>query len=235
MNLVKLIHDFPFLEGIEQQVGERLAQATQEMAAARGEVLCRFGEKAEYLFLIKSGWVKLCRQTADGEEAILNVVGAGYVIGEGAVLGGGELSYTAQAVDACTFCRIPAAALGDALAASHQLSLNFLKILSRHGQRQEDEIEHLTMQKAPQRIGCFLLEMSGRQAEGRAEYDLPFDKSLLAAKLGMKPETFSRALAQLREHGVQVTQRRVVIDDIAALSDYTCAACSGTYPCDDKK
>ena len=46
---------------------------------------------------------------------------------------------------------------------------------------------------------------------------LPYDKKLIASRLGMKPETFSRALAQLRNHGVTIKGGDARIADLAVL------------------
>jgi CRP/FNR family transcriptional regulator, dissimilatory nitrate respiration regulator len=47
----------------------------------------------------------------------------------------------------------------------------------------------------------------------RAEIELPLDKSLIAARLGMQPETFSRSVARLRGDG----GGRVVVGDVRRL------------------
>jgi hypothetical protein len=46
---------------------------------------------------------------------------------------------------------------------------------------------------------------------------LPVEKALIAARLGMQPETLSRGLARLRRVGVVVHAREVEIPDVAAL------------------
>ncbi len=46
---------------------------------------------------------------------------------------------------------------------------------------------------------------------------LPYDKSLIAMQLGMKPESFSRALAKLRILGVRTERNKVSLSDVAKL------------------
>ena len=54
----------------------------------------------------------------------------------------------------------------------------------------------------------------------------PYDKALAAARLGMKPETFSRALAQLKPYGVTVKGTDIRIENFARLSEYSCTHCT---------
>jgi hypothetical protein len=63
---------------------------------------------------------------------------------------------------------------------------------------------------------------------------LPYDKTLIASRLGMKPETFSRALAKLKEQtGIRIVGPTVYIDRLQTLVSYTCNHCSTHFPCDD--
>ena len=46
---------------------------------------------------------------------------------------------------------------------------------------------------------------------------LPYDKSLIAGRLGLKPESLSREFAKLRAVGVDVRASTVVVRDMALL------------------
>ena len=72
----------------------------------------------------------------------------------------------------------------------------------------------------------FLLELVEARAssrhegkgDGRIVVTLPFSKQMLAQKLGMQPESLSRAFGKLRRFGVQgAGQTQVVIGDPAGL------------------
>ena len=49
---------------------------------------------------------------------------------------------------------------------------------------------------------------------------LPYDKVLIAGRLGMKPESLSRAFVRLRDEGVTIRQNRAVIEDVTALRSF---------------
>ena len=53
---------------------------------------------------------------------------------------------------------------------------------------------------------------------GSATVRLPIEKSLVAGRLGMQPETFSRSLSKLKQVGVKCQGHEVMVADIAKLS-----------------
>ena len=79
--------------------------------------------------------------------------------------------------------------------------------------------EQFATRTTPQRVAVFLLNF-GSAAENSADIHLPYDKFLVAGRLSMKPETFSRALANLREIGVHTEGNLVHIEDVEALRRY---------------
>jgi CRP-like cAMP-binding protein len=54
-------------------------------------------------------------------------------------------------------------------------------------------------------------------AKGPCRIELPYDKSLIAGRLGLKPESLSRVFAKLRTVGVDVRASDVLVDDVATL------------------
>ena len=82
-----------------------------------------------------------------------------------------------------------------------------------------DEIEQLKAKSAPQRIASFFLKQTV-STSGPARIALPYEKALIASRLGMKPESFSRALGKLAELGVVVARESVSISDVARLAAF---------------
>ena len=98
--------------------------------------------------------------------------------------------------------------------------------MSREMRRLQLETEHRAMMDAPQRISCMLLRLSADMIGAGGAFTFPYDKSLAAARLGMKPETFSRALAQLKSDGVTVKGSEIRIDSFSHLAELSCSHCS---------
>ena len=78
----------------------------------------------------------------------------------------------------------------------------------------------LKLRTTAQRLGCYLLSISKEKAANATAMRLPFDKRLLAARLGCRQENLSRAFAALRGFGVETHGARVILHDIAKLRDY---------------
>ena len=102
---------------------------------------------------------------------------------------------------------------------------------AKHANREKD-IETRALQEAPQRIGCFLLGLCDKNAEGATTIHLPYEKTVIAEQLGIRPETFSRALVKLQKDlGLKIKGAEIAVGDIEQLADYTCMACSHRFPC----
>ena len=65
----------------------------------------------------------------------------------------------------------------------------------------------LKLRTTAQRLGYYLLELAPDKSSQSATLRLPFDKRLLAARLGCRQENLSRAFATLRGQGVETRCR----------------------------
>lgn len=213
---------------------DSFAQAAQVVSLKKGDTLFLQDDDADAFYIVLSGWVKLFRETLDGNEAVIDMVTNGHIFAETAILEDSVHSFGASAIEDVRVLRLPSALLKKAITEDNAMALSMLTSLSRHRKRQTREIESLTLQNASQRIGCFLLRLCHRDDMGPIELKLPYDKSLIAARLGMKSETFSRALNKLREEtGITVKGATVIIPTIDVMSSFACSACSNEFPCDD--
>jgi CRP-like cAMP-binding protein len=74
--------------------------------------------------------------------------------------------------------------------------------LARAQRHQAEAMLALLMQGTEARCAQWLLQHAHSAADGRVAIELQQRKRTIAAHLGMAPETFSRALRQLRERGL---------------------------------
>jgi len=212
----------------------RIADQTNLQHHSKGKILFIHGDEAKRLYVIKSGWVKLFRETLDGTQAIVDILPAGHVFGETAIFEQNIYPYSAEVVEPGEILSIPLRELKSEIENNNDMALGMLGSMARYRRQMDKEIEHRSIQNAPQRIGCFLLRLADQTLEGPMKIHLPYDKTLVASRLGMQPETFSRALGKLRNQtGIRVKGATVELDDLNQLVDYSCAACSSEFPCKD--
>lgn len=223
-----------FRAGPPDFIARLSAQATV-LSPGKGHVLIVHEEPATRFFIITKGWIKLYRETLDGTQAVVDILNAGHLFGEGALFQGDTYPYSAEAVEESEVISLPLSLLKSEIENNPALALSMLKAMAQHRRLMDKELEHRSLQNAPQRIGCFLLRLShSPAAPGPVTIHLPYDKTLVAARLGMQPETFSRALAKLKiATGIDIHGASINIPSLDALVNFTCAACSSEFPCKD--
>ena len=183
-----------------------LAADSRLVDHSRGHSLFLQGDTAKCFYLVAGGCVSVFRDTPSGSRTVLHIARQGETFAEAAALKLGHYPASAEAASDCTLVEIPASAFRDVLRKDPDLALKVIGSLSIRLRILVEEVEQLTVKSASQRVGGFLLDLVREERENRATVALPYEKSLVAAKLGMKPESLSRALANLRRYGVESTR-----------------------------
>jgi CRP-like cAMP-binding protein len=192
-----------------------LADARIEVRDADA-VLFRQGEPAEAFFFMLGGWVRLTRLLPNGGEAVIGVFTRSQSFGEAVALTGAVYPVTASTATRARYIRIPVAPLRRVIAARPEVALAMVASTAEHLHLFVRQIQELKSRKGDERVAEFLLSLA-EATSGPASVELPFDKLLIAGRLGMQPESLSRAFARLRQAGVTVTGARVDIADVARL------------------
>lgn len=183
-------------------------------------------------YYIVKGWVKLYSVSLEGTEIIKDILTDAQYFNEELLLEAEIEQFRVQAITDIQVMMLPVALLKRLLQRDSQLAINLLKKSLQKQRKLVHEVEHLSIQSAAQRIGCFLLRLCTNNYLSNITLQLPYDKSLVAAKLGMCPETFSRALAKLsKQCQIKVNGEMVYIPHVNNLARYVCKQCSLIYPC----
>ena len=218
--------DDAFIESLHQNA------AVQKLS--KGQVVFINHDPAERFYVVLSGWVKLFRETLDGAQAVVDILPASHMFGETSIFENDTYPYSAEAAEPARVLSMPLSLLKTEIKTNSKLALDMLSSMAHYRKQQAQEIEHLSLQNAAQRIGCFLLRLADQDANGPVQIHLPYDKTLVAARLGMQPETFSRALAKLKTAtSIDVQGATISLESLNQLVNYSCTACSSEFPCKD--
>lgn len=186
---------------------------------AKNHMIFEQGDDASALYIVLEGWVKVFRPSMSGDEAVFGVFTAGESFGEAAMFIGGRYPAAAQAVEDSRLVAIHSKVFRDQLSKYPNLAFQMLAAMSRHLHSLVNQVEQLQTRSSAQRLAQFLVSLAPVE-DGSAVLLLPYDKSLIAHRLGMKPESLSRAFARLRGQGVSTDGNRVLVDDLSRLREY---------------
>ena len=182
----------------------------------KGKILFQQGDEADHFYIILNGWVKLYRQLPSGEEAILHVFTEGESFAEAAMFNGHKYPATAEIVSDARMVVINCNHFERHLRESPRIAMGMLASTTAHMKHLVTEVEQIKGRNSVERLAFFLLKMCPEDAVS-AVVKLPYEKSLIASRLGIQPESLSRLLNKLRGYGVNSIKNQIIISDVAKL------------------
>ncbi|MCW9034833.1 MAG: cyclic nucleotide-binding domain-containing protein [Alphaproteobacteria bacterium] len=204
-----------FVELPEEDV-ERLMAGASARTMPRHTLLFSQGDAADRFYVVLEGKVKLFTAMESGDEGVVEIVEPVHTFAEAAMFASGRFPVNAEVVESSVLVQVSAEPFFRELSQNTVLAFKIMAAMSRRHRRLLRQISDLKLKSPGQRLGSFLLSLT-EKLEGRAQVKLPFDKTLIASHVGMKPESLSRAMARLRDIGVICERRNVDINDINAL------------------
>ncbi|WP_333834407.1 Crp/Fnr family transcriptional regulator [Rubrimonas sp.] len=209
----------PLLSAVPEAAARGLIARSSVRRLVRGEALFAQNQPADSAFVVLEGWIKLYRVTASGEEAVVHVFSRGQSFAEAPAFDPQPYPVSAAAASDAAVLQLRGPVLREMLEADPAIARAMIAASYRHLHSLVTQIEQLKAQDAPQRVASFLLALCGA-GEGPQTVGLPYEKGLIAARLGMSPQSLSRAFGQLRRRGVAVDGSEAEIADPAALRAY---------------
>jgi len=179
------------------------------------QCLYRAGQPADRVFFVLEGEVQIYLR-GNRKHAVLSIVGAGEAFALSAVLETGRHMGTAEAVGPCRVLEVPAPVITGLIHRHPAIAEKVIHLFALRLQAMSDHFERIQLMQTTQRLADYLLGLAPDRP-GKCEVVLPFEKSLIATYLGMEPESLSRAMKNLRPHGLTCVGRKVCIEDRNAL------------------
>lgn len=213
---LQVVNRIALFRGLDPEtIRHVIAPATALTLNARA-TLFRQGELATAFFIMIDGWTKHYRINPSGDETVLYVLTKGESFAESIALTGARFPATAETVTDARIVRIPADHVIRCIQQNPIIALAMIASTSQRLQHLMVNVEQLKAQSGVQRLAEFLVSLASVD-NGPCVVTLPYDKVLIAARLGLQPESLSRAFAKLQSLGVTVQSSHVAVDDVARL------------------
>jgi CRP/FNR family transcriptional activator FtrB len=217
----RALRETPLLRELGDPVLRRLALISKIVSVPEDTEVCCQGEAADELLIVMDGQLVGFSTAPNGTTAVVEVIRSGETLGLATLLARLPRLLGVRTVTPSSLISIDAGGLLGLVAQEPSLVTALLRAEANEFRALVRQVCDLKLRTTAQRLGCYLLSLSGESKANTTALRLPFDKRLLAARLGCRQENLSRAFASLRGFGVETHGARVILHDIASLTEFS--------------
>ncbi len=203
---------------LEKQLLERIGQP---ISLLPGNILYMEGDAASKIYYIKQGRVRVYRNISSGREVTLDVVEAGHIVGESAVIPGGDRPTCVAAVNEVLLYAFTMQEIMPYM--TNELWLHFLQQCSATMDRLVDRLEEQCLLDRYGKVASFLVDLAKEESsdKGISGGKIPYTHENVAESLGLSRSTVTLVLKELERKGwVKSGYGFIRIDDIGALRNF---------------
>ena len=209
----------PLFAELTEPQAELLLTGQIRVEVAADQVLLLEQDEGEGLVVILEGLVKVRTYSADGEEAVMAVLGPGDLMGEMAALSSGGRTADVVALTRLVAVKLRASGYRQLLFQEGTLALALARLLAQRLTALNRRFL-LRGADATTRLLATLLQLALTSSRGKDPLALipPLAQRELAAIAGLSRETTSRTFTQLRQRGLVISEAEGMrIADLQAL------------------
>ena len=205
----------PLFDGVDAGHTEALLRGSFLQRFPPCVELAREGDPADFLHVVVEGQVEVFSAHRDRETTIA-VLGPGHSFIVAAVILDRVYLKSARSLTTARVLLIPAAPVRRVFAADAAFARALAQELAYAYRDIVKELKNQKLRTGLERLANWLLAHDAEMGS-KGQFTLPFEKKVLASRLGVAPEVLSRSFASLAPYKVSVRGSRVEFGDIEAL------------------
>lgn len=168
----------------------------------RNELLFEQGDEANRFFLVRNGQIMLYQTSPEGNEKVVDIIGPGQTFAEAVMfMEGSRYPVNARATTSTELFYFDNNLFIEQLQKSNTLCFAMMADMSTRLKGLLTEISELTIYNAKHRLISYLLGHIN-DLQDQPTVKLTATKSMIASRLSITPETFSRILSKLKKEGL---------------------------------
>ena len=172
---LSVLRKHPYFADLEPEAFEQLCRYAKQTTLKRGATIFSRGDPGTNLIVVVSGTVKISISSPDGRNAILNLIGAGEIFGEIALLDGQPRTADATANSNCEIFTIDRREFIPFVRSQPTVAMKLIELLCGRLRWTSDQVEQVILQNLPGRLASALLRLSdkNKHAPGTHHLDHP--------------------------------------------------------------
>ena len=192
---------------------QKVIDSTRVVRLNDGQRLFDHGQPARHFFYLRTGQLKLFRSSPSGGEKIIEIVQPRETFAQAVMFmePSGGYPVSAEAIEPSVLLGFDSEVMRSVLRESVDTCFRVLASLSHRLRQQVDEIEKLTLHPAISRVAGYLVAQVPGDVPLSPEIHLTAPKNVIASRLGIQPETFSRVASRLMKDDLICVQGQYIV------------------------
>ena len=191
--------------GFTPEEMSRIASHARSLRKARGEFIYTPGDRADFIYFLKQGRIKLSVLSESGKEIAIDIIQPGEIFGEFALVDESPRSNMAQALDDMLMWVFPKREFTHLLASQPKLALSYIRLVGDRRRRMEKKLSDITSKAVSARVCELLHELSTSASDSEAapsEYLVPLTHHDVASLIGAARQTTTTVLNDLERRSI---------------------------------
>lgn len=217
------LSNLPLFSDVRECDLDRIAADSAIMHVEKGRIIVRRGDPCLGFHVVIYGQVKLGFTSAQGSEKVVDIIGPKQSFGEALMFLERPYIVAAQALADSLLLHVTKTAVFSEIDADPAFARRMLAGLSRRLHGLVSDVEAYSLRSGSQRVIGYLLrvESDAQASANTTTLTLPISKNIIASRLNLTPEHFSRVLRELSSASlIEVDGRNVTILDVERLRNY---------------
>jgi CRP/FNR family cyclic AMP-dependent transcriptional regulator len=189
-----VLREHPLFGGLSSEVIDRLASYAHTKAVAAGSTIFAKGDPGNSLFAVCTGTVKISNHSADGKDAVFNLINAGEIFGEIALLDGQPRTAEAHALTDCELMLIDRRDFIPLVKSQPDIALKLIEVLCGRLRRTSEQVEDVLFLNLPARLAKTLLWLASRSKAPAQNRKVAITQREIGQIIGMSRESTNKEL-----------------------------------------
>ena len=193
-NKLAVLRKHPIFCDLDPEALDQLCRYVKHTTLKRGATIFSKGDPGNSLFAVISGTVKMSVSSAEGRSAIFNLIGAGEIFGEIALLDGLARTADATANTNCEVYVIDRREFLPFVRSQPALAMKFIELLCMRLRWTSDQVEQVILQNLPGRLASALIRLTEKHKLEPAGRTIAITQQEISEMVGMTRESINKQL-----------------------------------------